>query len=100
MPRQKRLNLPGGVYHVLTRGIERRRLFRDSNDYNEFLRRFELGLEKTGAQCFAWALMPNHVHLMIRLNERPLSDLMRGLLSGYASYFNCLFQIHIYIYVL
>ena len=88
MPRQKRLNLPGTVFHVIGRGIERRSIFVDQEDYGDFLRRLGSGLEKTKSRCYAWALMPNHFHLLVRCLELPLSELMRRIMGSYAGYFN------------
>ena len=98
MPRDKRINLPGVIYHVISRGIERRKIFIDKADREEFLRRLGDGLEKTSCQCIAWSLMPNHLHLLIRTGERALSDLMRKLLTGYAVYFNRRHKRHGYLY--
>ena len=98
MPRDKRINLPGVIYHVISRGIERRKIFLDEADREEFLRRLEEGLEKTSCRCIAWSLMPNHFHLLIRTAERALTDLMRKLLSGYAIYFNRRRHRHGYLY--
>jgi len=88
MPRSKRINVAGGVYHVITRGIERREIFKDDTDRKEFLSRLTASLTKTKSKCFAWVLMPNHIHLMLRTGSESLSDVMRGLLTGYAVYFN------------
>lgn len=88
MPRHKRLELAGCIYHVIQRGIERREIFKDDADRKEFLRRFEEALTKTGSKCYGWALMSNHFHLLVRTGTKPLSDLMRKVLSGYATYFN------------
>lgn len=88
MPRQQRLNLPGTLYHIIARGIERREIFRDDADREDFLARLGRALEKSRHQCHAWALMPNHFHLLIRSSDLPLSDLMRRLMTGYAGYFN------------
>lgn len=88
MPRQGRINIEGGIYHVIQRGIERRDIFKDEADREEFLRRLAEGLKNTGHKCYGWVLMPNHFHLLIRTGEKPLSDLMRKLLTGYALYFN------------
>ncbi len=88
MPRHKRLQIPGAVYHVITRGIERREIFKDDIDRKEFIRRFSEILKNNGSKCYAWVLMPNHFHLLIRTGIKPLSDLMRKLLTGYALYFN------------
>ncbi|MBI4396443.1 MAG: transposase [Elusimicrobia bacterium] len=73
---------------MITRGIERRAIFLDDDDRREFLTRLEDGLQKTGCLCYAWVLMPNHVHLLIRTSATPLSDLLRRLLTGYAVTFN------------
>lgn len=88
MPRQKRLNIPGTIFHVIGRGIERRQIFVDDKDYEDFLERLESGLEKTKSRCYAWALMPNHFHLLVRCSEHPLSELMRRMMGSYAGHFN------------
>lgn len=88
MPRNRRLNLPGCIYHVMSRGIEKGIIFRDNFDYREFLDRLSMGIKETGCQCLAWALMPNHFHLLIRTGKDSLTGLMRKLLTGYAVYFN------------
>ena len=76
------------MYHVIARGIERRKIFTEADDYNDFLARLEAALGKTGGKCLAWCLMPNHFHLLILRAKRPLSELMRRLMTGYAVAFN------------
>ncbi len=98
MPRQGRINLEGGIYHVIQRGIERCSIFRDDFDREEFIRRLSEGLEETGHKCYGWVLMPNHFHLLIRTGVKPLSDLMRKLLTGYALYFNRKYKRNGYLY--
>ena len=88
MARQKRLDIPGGIYHVLTRGIDRMTIFRDNADYQHFLDRLEAVLRKTQCRCYAWVLMHNHLHLLLRTMRRALCETMSGLLTGYALYFN------------
>ncbi len=88
MPRQPRIDLPKQLYHVIARGIERRKIFRDESDYASFLIRLEKGLQKTGNKCLAYSLLGNHFHLLILRGERPLAELMRRLMTGYAVYFN------------
>src|SRR3989339_835354 len=88
MPRQGRINIEGGIYHVIQRGKERREIFKDDADREEFLGRLAGGLKETGHKCYGWVLMPNHFHLLIRTGVKPLSDLMRKILTGYALYFN------------
>jgi putative transposase len=88
MPRNKRLDCPGTIHHVIVRGMERRKIFHSDEDCREFLKRLERYLEETQCRCYAWALMPNHFHLLIRTGETSLSGLMRRLLTSYAVYFN------------
>lgn len=88
MPRKPRIDYEGAIHHVITRGNERRVIFIDKDDKEEFLSRLSKGIEVTGCECYAWVLMPNHFHLMIRTGYKPLSNLMRRLLTGYAIYFN------------
>ena len=67
MPRQPRLDRPGLVHHVMARGIEGRDLFRDDDDREGFLKRLADGVSKPGGpQLYAWALMSNHFHLLLR----------------------------------
>lgn len=88
MPRQGRIDYSGVIHHVIVRGIERRKIFLDENDNHEFLERLERVLRQTGCKCYAWALMSNHFHLLVRTGDKSLSDLMRSLQTGYAIYFN------------
>jgi len=88
MPRGPRLDAPGVLHHVMVRGIERRALFRDDRDRDDFLRRLGGFAEGRALTVYAWALLPNHVHLLVRTGTRPLARTMRSLLTGYAGAFN------------
>jgi len=88
MVRQARLDAPGVLHHVMARGIERRPIFIDDRDRYEFVRRLsDLALEGK-LIVYAWSLMPNHFHLLVRTGKISLSRSMRSLLTGYAGYFN------------
>ncbi len=88
MPRQPRLDAPGLLQHVMARGIERKQIFKDGADRRDFLERLATILEETQTQCYAWALIPNHFHLLLRTGATPLSKVMRRLMTGYAVSFN------------
>lgn len=88
MPRGPRLDAPGTLHHVTVRGIEGRRLFRDDRDRDDFLRRLKDLAQAEILTVYAWALLSNHVHLLVRTGARPLSRAMRSLLTGYAGAFN------------
>jgi putative transposase len=49
----------GALFYVLARGIERRRIFSDDADDQEFFLKLELALEKSRSRCYVWALLPN-----------------------------------------
>jgi REP element-mobilizing transposase RayT len=72
----------------MARGIERTKIFRDDEDCKSFLERFADILESTQTQCYAWALIPNHFHALLRTAAAPLSKVMRRLMTGYAVTFN------------
>jgi REP element-mobilizing transposase RayT len=88
MPRQARIDAPGALHHIICRGIERKRIFRDNKDRDSFLSRLGGILQDTSTQCFAWALIPNHFHLLLKTGDMPITEVMRRLLTGYAVTFN------------
>jgi REP element-mobilizing transposase RayT len=88
MPRKARIDAPGALHHIIFRGIEGTAIFRDTLDYRNFIERLGLILEETNTPCFAWALLTNHVHLLLRTGLAPISTVMRRLLTGYAQQFN------------
>ena len=88
MPRGSRIDAAGAVHHIMVRGIERRKIFDSDADRDHFLHRMGEILLDTQTTCFAWALMPNHFHLLLRTGKVPISTIMRRLLTGYALWFN------------
>jgi REP element-mobilizing transposase RayT len=88
MPRRARIDAPGALHHVIVRGIERKAIFKGDFDKTDFLERLDHILSASSTPCYAWALMTNHVHLLIRTGMVPLATLMRRLLTGYAVSFN------------
>ena len=88
MPRQSRLDAPGALHHVMARGIERGLIFRGPKDYDDFLERLDSLTGWGGWTVFAWSLIPNHFHLVVRTGPVPLAAIMRRLMTGYAVAFN------------
>ncbi|MDY6790401.1 MAG: transposase [Thermodesulfobacteriota bacterium] len=88
MQRKARIDAPGALHHIIARGIERRNIFDDDVDRIHFLDRLGKVLSETDTQCFSWALIPNHFHLLLRTGACPLSTVMRRLLTGHAMYYN------------
>jgi putative transposase len=88
MPRQPRLDAPGALHHIMGRGIEGTRIFRTHRDREDFLKRLE-DLSMAGELIvYAWSLMPNHFHLLLRTGRQSISKSMRKLLTGYVVNFN------------
>ena len=88
MPRSARLDIPNLLQHVIARGIERRDIFLSDDDRHDFVQRLKTLLEKMEVECLAWALLSNHLHLLVRPTRTTLAAFMRRLLTGYAVTFN------------
>jgi putative transposase len=88
MPRKARIDAPGALHHIIVRGINRRKIFFDDADRDDFLDRLGAILSDSKTPCFAWALMTNHFHVLLRTGTAPISTVMRRLLTGYAVSFN------------
>lgn len=88
MPRKSRLDAPGVLHHIVVRGIERRPIFTSIADRRDFFERCSNLFTQSKARCYAWALLSNHVHLLLHTGEVPLSKVMARLLSGYATSYN------------
>jgi REP element-mobilizing transposase RayT len=88
MPRKSRIDAPGALHHIIARGIDRGLIFRDEVDRDRFLERLGTLLSETRTACYAWALLPNHFHLLVRAGAVPVAGLMRRLLTGHAIVFN------------
>ncbi|MBN2107152.1 MAG: transposase [Deltaproteobacteria bacterium] len=94
MPRVARLDAAGILHHVIIRGIEKKSIFRSSADKDWFVQRLGLLLQASSTSCYAWVLMKNHVHLLVRTGDVSLATFMRRLLTGYAGYFNRRYNRH------
>ncbi|MDI6763757.1 MAG: transposase [Thermodesulfobacteriota bacterium] len=88
MPRQPRLDTPGALHHVMGRGIERTNIFRIDRDRDDFLNRLANQCIKRNLIVYAWCLLSNHFHLLVRTGRQPISRSMKELLTGYVVNFN------------
>jgi len=87
MPRRQRLVLSESYHHVLTRGNDRKRIFSKPADYLVFLSIIRKYLEKFHISITNYCLMPNHLHLLIFVEEGgDLSKFMKAILQVYANY--------------
>jgi len=76
------------LHHVILRGIEKRRIVDDDEDREDFTARMGANALDTGTSVYAWALMTNHAHILLRSGTAGLPTFMRRFLSGYAVFYN------------
>ena len=88
MGRQLRFDPPGGLHHVMHRGSRRQLIFEEDHDRRRFLHRLRETCERSNVVVHAFALMPNHYHLLLECPEGGLSLAMKYLNSVYAQDFN------------
>jgi REP element-mobilizing transposase RayT len=88
MARPPRLQAPGTVHHLIARGNERREVFRDDVDREDYLERIASYRLRFGFRLYAYCLMPNHVHLAVEQGSASLSAFMHALQSSYTQRFN------------
>ena len=88
MPRQARLDTPGTLHHVIIRGIEKKNIVKNEYDRKDFVKRLGRLSTETETAVFAWALLSNHAHILLRSSDSGISHFMRRLLTGYAINYN------------
>ena len=88
MPRKNRVISSTGIYHVMLRGINQQRIFEDEGDYQFFLDKLTAIKLESDLAVFSYALMSNHVHLLLQEGEVKLSEIIKRLAISYAYYFN------------
>ena len=88
MARKPRVEVPGGLYHIVTRGNDRRDIFHSSDDYQKLLDLLAKQKAKTGFFLYAYCLMTNHLHLLIERQAETIGNIMQRVLTGYSQYYN------------
>src|SRR5947207_3410277 len=88
MPRKPRIEIGGGLYHVITRGNNRRKIFRCHDDYRKFTGLLQQQKNNLPFYLYAYCLMPNHFHLLIEMQDDLVSRIMQRVLTGYSQYHN------------
>lgn len=88
MARRPRVEFPGAFYHVIARGNNRQAVFADDADRARYLRYLGEDAVRAKVRLYAYALMTNHIHLLVETPHAPLSSLMQRLQGRYTQYFN------------
>ncbi len=88
MGRENRVHYPGLVLHVINRGNNRHAVFLEPDDQKHYLGCLYHYKKKYGFDLFAFCLMTNHVHLLIRVGEKSISKIMQSIAVGYSRWYN------------
>ena len=88
MARSLRLDFPGAVHHVMARGHERSRIFRDDRDRNRFLQLLGSAAQDHAILIHGYCLMDNHYHVLVETPEGGLSRAMKAISGRYGQWFN------------
>lgn len=88
MARKPRIEIEGGLYHIVTRGNNRQLIFSSDDDYLKILSLLDQQKAKLPFYLYAYCLMPNHIHLLLERRQDPISRVMHRVLTGYSQYHN------------
>jgi len=88
MPRKPRQHSEIDIYHIVVKGINSQLLFEETKDYLKYLEILKYHKENCNFDLFAYCLMSNHVHLLIRINTDPLESIFKKINTAYANWFN------------
>lgn len=83
-----RIQFPGAVYHIYSRGNEKKDIFRDDKDRKKFISIIATVKKKLPFELHAYVLMPNHYHMLVTTPDGNISKIMQHINSHYGSYFN------------
>lgn len=92
MPRQSRCLSSSGVYHVMVRGNEKKSIFLDDKDRLRFISILQEKKKNNEYNIYAFCLMDNHVHMLIKEEIDRISRIMRRINTSYANYFNIKYE--------
>lgn len=88
MPRKARERSITGIYHIMMRGINRQNIFEDEEDCERFIQALKQYKEKCGYKIYAYCLMGNHLHILMKVGNEPLEQIMRRICGSYVYWYN------------
>lgn len=92
MPRISREKSRSGIYHIMLRGINRQTIFEDEKDNGRFLDTLKEYKDVSGYKLYAYCLMGNHVHLLMKEEQEDLSTIMRRIGASYVYWYNMKYE--------
>ena len=88
MPRQPREKSESGIYHIMLRGINQQVIFEDYEDYSKFIETLETYKAVSGYKVFAYCLMSNHIHILLKVEKEDLDLIMKRIAGSYVYWYN------------
>lgn len=88
MPRQARRKSESGIYHIMLRGINKQVIFEDEEDNFKFLETLKKYKAISGYKIFAYCLMSNHVHLLLKVEKEDIDLIIKRVASSYVYWYN------------
>jgi len=88
VPRAARIKSESRIYHIIMRGINRQILFEDEEDCTKFIQTLQRYKEISEYKLYAYCLMGNHLHLLLREGKEPLETVMRRICGSYVFWYN------------
>ncbi len=88
MPRKARQKSESGIYHIIMRGINRRVIFNEDEDCHRFLQTLKYYKETSGYELYAYCIMSNHIHLLLKVGPEPLEQIMRRICGKFVYWYN------------
>lgn len=92
MPRQARKKSSSGIYHVMLRGINKQQIFEDEEDCEKFLWTLKETKAVSEYKLFAYCLMGNHIHLLIKEEKEPLEQIFKRIGGKFVYWYNIKYQ--------
>ena len=92
MSRQARTLSKTGIYHIMLRGINQQQIFHEAEDYNKFIEIVKECKQTKDFNIYAYCLMGNHVHLLLKETEETIGQVMKRIASRFASWYNIKYQ--------
>ncbi len=88
MPRQARKQSSTGIYHIMLRGINRQQILEDEEDNKKFLEILKDYKKISGYKLYAYCLMGNHLHMIIKVEKEALEQIFKRICGRYAYWYN------------
>lgn len=88
MPRAPRQKSESGIYHIMLRGINQQVIFEDEEDYQKFIETIKTYKAVSGYKVFAYCLMSNHIHLLLKVEKEDVDLIIKRIAGSYVYWYN------------